>query len=91
MLSCFNEGGIRGVLFSKEGLLRAKAVAQDLGIETGWNSWISLEDNPEEKIENGDGNMVLPFGIEEIKKHIRDYDTVPLQVQVFCKSNNKRT
>lgn len=27
LLSCFNEAGIRGVFFSKEGLLRAKAVA----------------------------------------------------------------
>lgn len=34
---------------------------------------------------------MLPFGIEEIKKHIEEVDTVPLQVQVFCKSNHKRT
>jgi len=71
LISCLNEAGIRGVLFSKEDLLRAKAVAQDLGIDTGWNSWISLDDDPEEKLKNADGNQILPFGIEEIKTHIK--------------------
>lgn len=69
----------------------SKAVAQDLGIDTGWNSWISLDDNPSEKITNWDGKMVLPFGINELKRHLKDVDTVPLQVQIFCKSNPERT
>jgi hypothetical protein len=66
-------------------------VAKDLGIETGWNSWISLENDPEEKITNMDGNMVLPFGIDGIRKHIETVDTIPLQVEIFCKTNHERT
>mmetsp|Transcript_5318 Transcript_5318/g.8206 ORF Transcript_5318/g.8206 Transcript_5318/m.8206 type:complete len:131 (+) Transcript_5318:3440-3832(+) len=78
IVSCFTEAGIRGVLFSKEDILRSKALAQDLGIETGWNSWISLDDDPEEKIANFDGNFVLPFGIQEVQSHIHNIDPIPL-------------
>jgi hypothetical protein len=66
IINCFSKAGIRGVYFSKEDILTSKAIAQDLGIDTGWNSWVSLEDNPEEKITNWDGNLVLPFGIDAI-------------------------
>ena len=80
LIEKLTQAGIRGVLFSKEDILMSKAVAQDLGIDTGWNSWISLDDNPSEKITNWDGNMVLPFGINELKRHLKEVDTVPLQV-----------
>ena len=78
IIGCLKKAGIRGVLFSKEDILRSKAVAQDLGIDTGWNSWISLDDNPEEKITNWDGNQVLPFGIHEVRRHIENIDPIPL-------------
>ena len=85
------DAGIRGVIFSKEDILRSKSLAQDLGIDTGWNSWVSLDDDPDEKITNWDGNLVLPFGIEAIKKHIEKIDCIPLQVQILCKANDYRT
>ena len=91
IINCLTTAGIRGVLFSKEDILKSKAIAQDLGIDTGWNSWISLDDKPEEKITNWDGHMVLPFGLDEIQKHIEEIDTIPLQVQIFCKTNEDRT
>jgi len=78
IINCFSRAGIRGVLFSKEDILKSKAIAQDLGMDTGWNSWVSLEDDPEEKITNMDGNLVLPFGIEAVKRHIEKIDTIPL-------------
>ena len=91
IFNIFSNAGIRGVLFSEEDMLKSKATAKDLGIDTGWNSWISLEDNPEEKITNWDGNVVLPFGIDEIRNHIKKIDDIPLQVQIFCKTNQRRT
>lgn len=78
IFNIFSTAGIRGVLFSREDMLKSKAVAKDLGIDTGWNSWISLDENPEEKITNWDGNFVLPFGIDNIRKHIETVDTIPL-------------
>ena len=36
------EGGIRAVLFSKEGVLETISLAQDLGMDTDWNAWISV-------------------------------------------------
>lgn len=91
IINCLTSAGIRGVLFSKEDILKSKAIAQDLGIDTGWNSWISLDPNAEEKITNWDGNMVLPFGLDEIRDHVEKIDTIPLQVQIFCKSIEDRT
>jgi hypothetical protein len=38
--------GIRAVLFSKEGVLETKSLAQELGIDVDWNAWISLSDDP---------------------------------------------
>lgn len=74
------EAGIRGVLFSKEGVLETKSLAKELGIDSDWNTWISLAENPSDftKLYNEDGHLILPFGIEGIKKHIQDIDKIPL-------------
>lgn len=80
LFQSFNEAGIRGVLFSKEGVLETKSFAKDLGLDCEWNSWLSLSENPCEdaKLVNEDGHLILPYGIDGIKKHIREVDTVPL-------------
>jgi hypothetical protein len=74
------EAGIRGVLFSKEGVLETKSLAKELGIDCDWNSWISLAENKSEfpQFVNMDGHKVLPQGIEEIRSHLQNIDTIPL-------------
>lgn len=39
------EAGIRLVLFSKEDMLTTKNIGADLGMETDFNSWISLKED----------------------------------------------
>lgn len=72
MFESLDEAGIRGVLFSKEGVLETKSLAKELGIDSEWNAWISLSENPSEftKLYNMDGHLILPVGIQGIKKHI---------------------
>jgi len=68
--------GIRAVLFSKEGVLETKSLAQELGIDVDWNAWISLSDDPSQltlRI-NQDGNQVLPCGIEKVEEHLSKID-----------------
>lgn len=67
-----DDAGIRGVLFSREGVLETKSLAKELGIDSDWNAWISLSENPSEftKLYNSDGHLILPVGIQAIKKHI---------------------
>ena len=72
--------GIRAVLFSKEGVLETKSLAQELGIDVDWNAWISLSDDPSQltlRI-NYDGNKVLPCGIEKVEEHLSKIDQIPL-------------
>lgn len=61
-------------------MLETKSFAKDLGIDSEWNAWISLAESPSEftKLVNEDGHLILPYGIEGIKKHIRDVDKIPL-------------
>jgi len=56
------EAGIRGVLFSKEGVVETKSLARELGIDSDWNAWISLAEmhEGEENMVNLDGHEVLP-------------------------------
>jgi len=39
-----------------------------------------LAENPNDftKLYNQDGHLILPYGIDGIKKHIKEVDTVPL-------------
>jgi hypothetical protein len=67
IMNCLNCAGIKGVLFSKEDIIRSQSLAQDLGIEIGWNTWMSLEDDKGLKVENIMGKTIIPFGIEEIR------------------------
>ena len=53
MFRSLEEAGIRGVLFSKEGVVETKSLARELGIDSDWNAWISLAEMHE-----GEENMV---------------------------------
>lgn len=93
LFQSLDKAGIRGVLFSKEGVLETKSLAKELGIDSEWNAWISLSNNPSNftKLYNEDGHLILPYGIEGIKKHIEEVDTVPLQVPMFCDTSTEST
>ena len=86
MFRALEDAGIRGVLFSKEGVLETKSLAKELGIDCDWNAWISLSENPSDftKLYNEDGHLILPYGITGIRKHLKDVDTIPLQLPMFC-------
>lgn len=62
MFRSLEEAGIRGVLFSKEGVVETKSLAKELGIDSDWNAWISLAEmhEGEENMVNMDGHEVLP-------------------------------
>ena len=93
MFRSLEESGIRGVLFSKEGVIETKSLAKELGIDSDWNALISLAEIPSSynKIVNEDGHLILPYGIEGIKKHILEVDKIPLQVPMFCDATSETT
>ena len=91
---------IRCVIFSKEGPMETKTLGDEIGLNTDWNSCISLSDkiNQFNHYKNRDGNLVLPVGIKGIKEHLENgkskfantvfiVDDIPLQVPMFCDAN----
>ena len=84
------DAGIRPVLFSKEDMLKTKTVGADLGMDTDFNAWISLKDDDHGRI-NRDGKEVLPSGVDGIKRHLKEIDKIPLQVQMFCDVDARTT
>ena len=77
MSKTFEEAGIRPVLFSKEGVLETLTIGRDFGFDSDFNAWISLANNKLLR-ENIMQNVVLPNGVDKIRDHIRDVDTIPL-------------
>ena len=92
-IKALEAAGIRAVLFSKEGVLETKSLAQELGIDSDWNAWISLSENPSALTQriNRDGHQVLPCGIQKVKEHVANVDQIPLQLQMFCEVTEKET
>ena len=88
LVEYLHKAGIRFVLFSNEDLTDTKAFGSQLGLDTDWNSCISLTNSPliSSKIRkvNEGGQCVLPVGIEEVKQHLKTVDDVPLQLSLFC-------
>ena len=72
-------------------MLRTKTIGADLGLDTDFNAWISLKEDIDLGRVNRDGNEVLPSGIENIKKHLEEVDTIPLQVQMFSDVDARST
>ncbi|GFE53094.1 hypothetical protein protein [Babesia ovis] len=90
-IQSFHEAGIRFVYFSKHDERQTRVMGAHLGLETSWNSMISLDDSERSTYINQEGNVVLPSGIENIKRHIEEVDDIPLQVSLFANCNTKNT
>eukprot|EP00730_Choanoeca_flexa_P000300 TRINITY_DN10138_c0_g1_i1.p1 TRINITY_DN10138_c0_g1~~TRINITY_DN10138_c0_g1_i1.p1 ORF type:complete len:933 (+),score=138.95 TRINITY_DN10138_c0_g1_i1:405-2801(+) len=82
--------GIRFVYFSAENELQSKAFAEEIGLETGWNCFISLSENAEDQ-EYIVNHAQLPTGVNNIRQHLLDVDNVPLLVPLFSDSSPSAT
>ncbi|CAE8604612.1 unnamed protein product, partial [Polarella glacialis] len=75
--------GIRFQVYSVEGEKRTRTLGAQLGLETGWNSIISLEKAVD--VRNMMGQVILPSGITNIRQHIKEVDNVPLLVSLYAR------
>ncbi|EDQ86370.1 uncharacterized protein MONBRDRAFT_33841 [Monosiga brevicollis MX1] len=91
LIKDLNDAGIRFVYFSAENELQSKALAEDMGLETGWNCFISLSDDGQ----GGDAYVInhanLPRGIQAVRPHLSDVDNVPLLVPLFSEASPSAT
>ncbi|SBT86624.1 conserved Plasmodium protein, unknown function [Plasmodium malariae] len=88
--------GIRFVHFSKTDQANTRNVANLLGMETNWNTSISLSLNDklghiQPSFKNRDGKVVIPSGINNIKTHIEEVDDIPLRVSSYSGCNQFNT
>lgn len=100
LLSTFGEAGLRFVYFSPRNMRRTKEVASQMGIDVAWNCAISLR--PLDAGENDQYRMVsnyadwsikakLPHGVQDVRKHLKDVDNVPLLVSLFTDVTKEST
>eukprot|EP01054_Gregarina_sp_Poly1_P007868 Gregarina_sp_Poly_1__7867@NODE_446_length_8330_cov_67_406269_g364_i0_p1_GENE_NODE_446_length_8330_cov_67_406269_g364_i0NODE_446_length_8330_cov_67_406269_g364_i0_p1_ORF_typecomplete_len1023_score141_55Hydrolase/PF00702_26/2_7e05COX15CtaA/PF02628_15/0_058_NODE_446_length_8330_cov_67_406269_g364_i035906658 len=88
----FHAAGVRVSIFSRLPLKQTRTLGSILGLETGWNSLISLEESDKEAVYiNQDGNEVLPAGVPNIKKHLKEVDDIPLLVSLYANSTSPTT
>lgn len=85
--------GIRFVYFSPRDTRKTRKIAEKLGLDTDWNTSISLSSVQQDDIA-GDVNVAawelkarLPRGIAAIRTHIQSVDDVPLRVSVFTETS----
>jgi len=82
--------GIRFVYFSPRNPRRSFVIADKMGLETDWNTAVSLMDasssSPHEYRVVWDEKAQLPHGIAAIRQHLLDVDDVPLRVSTFTDS-----
>ncbi|SCP03826.1 conserved Plasmodium protein, unknown function [Plasmodium ovale] len=71
--------------------IRTRSVANLLGMETNWNTSISLSLNDKPSFKNRDGKIVIPSGINNIKTHIQEVDDIPLRVSSYSGCNQFNT
>ncbi|CAI7719148.1 TMEM94 domain-containing protein, putative [Plasmodium vivax] len=83
--------GIRFVHFSKTDQANTRNVSNLLGMETNWNTSISLSLNDKSSFKNRDGKVVIPSGINNIKTHIQEVDDIPLRVSSYSGCNQFNT
>jgi hypothetical protein len=92
LLQVFGEAGVRFVYFSPRNMRRTKEVASQMGIDVAWNCAISLrplgegEDDQyrmKSTYADWDINAKLPHGIDQVRKHLKEVDNVPLLVSLF--------
>ncbi|KAI2508044.1 hypothetical protein MHU86_6336 [Fragilaria crotonensis] len=100
LLATFGEAGLRFVYFSPRNMRRTKEVASQMGIDVAWNCAISLR--PLDAGESDQYRMVspyadwsinakLPHGIEDVRKHLKEVDNVPLLVSLFTDVTKENT
>ena len=84
-----DKAGVKFVFFSPHNPKRAKIMASQMGLETGWNSAVSLVTEwrtsgwtPDE----WDARAKLPHGVDDIRQHLKNVDNVPLLVSLFTDS-----
>eukprot|EP00750_Incisomonas_marina_P012936 INCI17186.2.p1 GENE.INCI17186.2~~INCI17186.2.p1 ORF type:complete len:1539 (+),score=257.55 INCI17186.2:218-4834(+) len=85
------ECGIRFVFFANGSFKRTKALVAKMGLDTGWNSSVSLQ-APGAVVDGGgskggedgwENKARMPRGIKEIREHLVKVDDVPLLVPLF--------
>eukprot|EP01134_Creolimax_fragrantissima_P001352 CFRG1352T1 len=81
VVSQLDNAGIRFVFFSQQDAGSSTAFAETLGLPTGWNTHISLNENATDV--TAEGPSQLPRGIQSIRPHLENVDDVPLLVQLF--------
>lgn len=100
LLNILNDAGVRFVYFSPRNMRRQKELASQMGIDVAWNCAISLrplesgEDDPHRMVSNyadWDVNAKLPHGIENVRKHLKEVDNVPLLVSLYTDVTKKTT
>ncbi|KAJ2798583.1 hypothetical protein H4R20_004770 [Coemansia guatemalensis] len=88
--------GIRFVYFSRTKGRQSKAFAEELGLETDWNTCILLSSEADGThdvgyVEDHDIKARLPRGIENIRPHLAEVDDIPLQISLFAECTPEST
>lgn len=82
--------------FSPRNMRRTKELAAQMGIDVAWNCAISLR--PLQKgtdefrmigYEDWDVNARLPHGVDDVKRHLKEVDNVPLLVSLYTDVTKK--
>lgn len=76
------DSGIRFIYASPHNQQKTKAFGKALGLDTEWNSCISLQESSE-YLDESTLKAKLPNGIPRIKEHLQSIDNVPLLVPLF--------
>lgn len=100
LLATFGEAGLRFVYFSPRNMRRTKEVASQMGIDVAWNCAISLRpldagESDQYRMVSGYAdwsiNAKLPHGIQDVRKHLKEVDNVPLLVSLFTDVTKEST
>eukprot|EP01103_Thecamoeba_quadrilineata_P014076 TRINITY_DN4083_c0_g1_i1.p1 TRINITY_DN4083_c0_g1~~TRINITY_DN4083_c0_g1_i1.p1 ORF type:complete len:1161 (+),score=219.15 TRINITY_DN4083_c0_g1_i1:53-3535(+) len=92
-IEALKDAGIRFVYFSTEDEHHGKIFADKLGLETDWNTCISLRNVTSSPYiyHNDETPARLPKGISSVRSHLKDVDNVPLLVPLFSDSDPDST
>lgn len=85
-----NGAGVRCMYFCSENERQTRSFGSRIGLETEWNSCISLK---KEAVTLDDRSIraQLPFGINSIRKHLLHVDPIPLHVNLFSHAHGVAT
>jgi len=91
-IEVWDTAGVRFVYFSPRNMRRTKELASQMGIDVAWNCAISLRvlDEGQEDYHRMTStyadwyeNARLPHGVENVKRHLKEVDNVPLLVSLY--------